>query len=187
MGLLELLCGERKPENEGFTKSYETSFSQGNSAVHQDSGLLVSVQYDIDSEFFINPQQNIVYMVGNITNRKISIPNFEKAEAELKKKFDEIDSQRIFAYSECKDGTEILTGNLGIESLNALFGGVTLRVPNELFVDGKILRNVEQRDVNRVLRSHKNYVSDLGIISNPKLVEKLVRTYQELNNYLTRA
>lgn len=186
MSLARLLFRERKPENEGFTKSYATSFDQGNSAVHQDTGKIVSVQYDVDSDFFINPEQNIAYMIGNVRNRRVSVPNFEEIESELKRQLDEIDSQRIFAYSECRDGTAILTGNLGIGTLNALFGRVTLRIPNELFVDGKILRNVERRDVNKILRSHKNYVSDLEVVSNPKLAEKLARTYQELNDYLTR-
>ena len=186
MNLIKLLSEKRKSENEGFSKSYETSFSQGNSVINRNNGATINVKYNIDSEFFINPQQNIVYMVGNIFDRKVSIPNFEEAEVELKQKIDEIDSQRIFAYSECKDGTAILTGNLGVEALNTFFGGVTLRVPSELFIDGKILRNVEQRDVNRILRNHKNYISCLEIISNPRLAEKLARTYRELNNYLRR-
>ena len=80
MSLVKLLFGERKPENEGFSKSYETSFSQGNSAVHQNSGTILSVQYDVDSEFFINPEQNIVYMVGNVNNRRVSVPDSEEAE-----------------------------------------------------------------------------------------------------------
>jgi hypothetical protein len=186
MGLIKLLFGERKLENEGFSSAYETSFAQDNSAVHQEAGTLASVQYDVDSQFFINPEQKIAYMVGNVKNRKVSVPNFEDYEAELKEQLDGIDSQRIFAYSECGDGTAILTGNLGIEALNALFGGVTLRISNELFIDGKILRNVEQRNLDRILRSHKNYVFDLEIVSDPKLAEKLAETYTELNNYLTR-
>ena len=185
MRLVKLLFGEKKSENEGFRKSYETSFSQGNSIVHRDSGISIRVQYDVDSEFFIGPEENIAYMVGNIVNRKLSIPNFEDAESKLKQQLDEIDSQKIFAYSKCRDGTAILTGNLGVEALNALFGGLTLRIPNELFVEEKILRNIEERDVDRVLRSHKNYVSDLEIVSDPRLAEKLAIIYQGLNNYLT--
>ncbi len=186
MGLVKLLFGELKPENEGFSTVYKTSFSQGNSAVHREAGTLVSVQYDVDSEFFINLEQTIAYMVGNVKNRRVSAPNFKEYEAELEGQFDEIDSQRIFAYSECRDGTAILTGNLGVDSLNVLFGEVTLRVPNELFVEGKILRNVEQRNLDKILRSHKRYISDLKIVSHPKLAEKLAETYTKLNNYLTR-
>lgn len=186
MSLVTTLFGERKAENEGFSKSYETSFKQGNSAVHRDSGTVMRVQYEVDSEFFMNPQQNIAYMVGEIRNRRVSAPNCKEVEAKWEQQLDEIDSQRILAYSECKDGTTIVTGNLGIEVLHALFGGVTLRIPNELFIDGKLLRNVERRDLNRVLRSHKRYVTDLEIVSDPRLAEKLARTYQELNNYLTR-
>ena len=186
MSLIKLIFKERKPENEGFTKTYEKIFIQGNSVAHQEEGMLISVRYVIDSEFYINPEENVAYMIGQIKDRKISVQGYEEAEAELEQQLNEIDSLRIFAYSVCEDGTEIITGNLGTETLNSLLGGITARIPSELFIDGRLLRNIEQRDVNKVLRSHKNYVSDLDIISDPRLAERLAEMYHSLNNYLTR-
>jgi hypothetical protein len=181
MNLAKLFVGERTPENEGFSKSHETLFKQEVSVVHSGDEI-ERIRFDVDSEFFINPEQNIVYMVGNVKNRRFSIP----IDAEVNQRLDEYDSTRIFAYSEWENGPAILTGNHGTEALNAVFGGVTLRVPNELFFDRIITRNVEQRDVSRVLRSHKDYVSGLKLVSNPKLAEKLAKTYEDLQNYLHR-
>jgi hypothetical protein len=183
MSLLSKLFGEENPENEGFRKVYETSFTQGHRIAHQGLGAIVSIIYNVDAEFFLNPEETIAYMVGEVKNRKVSVPVFREAEEEFKGLLGQADTQRIFAYSVCADGTEILTGNLGTEALNALCGGITLRVPEEILVDGKLLRNVRQRNVDSVLGSHKRYVEDLEIVGDPKLAERLAEAYTQLNNY----
>ena len=87
----------------------------------------------------------------------------------------------FLAYSVCYDGTEIITGNLGVEELNAALGGITIKVPSEISVDGMILRNVRKQDINTVLRDHKNYLNELEIVRDPNLAERLAKAYQRLN------
>lgn len=197
MSLIKSPFKEKKPENEGFSKVYETLFEEEHSSSAQLYDVDKTVlslgrsQCDIFSEFFINPENNIAYMIGNIKNREIHIPYPYQESEKLKQGLVEIDFQRIFAYSELKDGRAVLTGNLksnfiSNDVLKIVNGEIPQIVPNELFIDGKILRDIEQRNINKVLRSHKRYVSKLEIVSDPKLDKKLAEIYPKLNDYVKK-
>ncbi|MBI1969292.1 hypothetical protein HYS48_01245 [Candidatus Woesearchaeota archaeon] len=140
MSLIKHLLGERKSETEGFRKIYETTFDQGFTAAV--GSLVGDWSYQFHAAFFINPENDIVYMLGEVQNPSVGVPGQPDLEQEVQRQLSGMQRERIAAYSVCRDGTEIITGNLGLEELNRIFGGVTIQLPEEIFMDGWILRNI---------------------------------------------
>jgi hypothetical protein len=176
-------------ENEGFMKYCSFVFTNQKEFIfHQKLNQLATFWYDLNAEFFINPQKNIAYMIGKLENKIIRLPlqKNKKIEEEIREKLskqlNEVDS-RILAYSVCKDGKEVLevlTAYLAIEEQNALFGR-NLEVPDQIKVKGSIIRNITENDLDKVLRSHKTYIENLEVLNGFELAERLLEKCLTIN------
>lgn len=183
MEWLKSILGGNKPENENFRKVCDKIYDQKHLLLDDKKHILLSRQYEVSSEFFINTGQNIAYMEGKVNNISFSVPHDKEIEDSLKEELEELDDKKILAYSVCYEGTEILTGNFGLEIFNEILGGIVVRIPEEISIDGLLLRNVTDIDLDKILRSHKTYIHGLEMLNSPNLAEKLAEKYENLSNY----
>lgn len=165
-----------------FTLFHQTGFTQFVAAKDSTGNSIGQVRYEVDATFYMNPSQDTAYMVGEVQDRIIDIPNAEVAE-QLKALLDEKDQKRIFAYSITDEGIELLTGNFGLEIIQELEGRLTPQMIKDANIGNVCVRNVKERNVKPVLQSHRNLASGLQLESTPDLVEDFIACYRRIHTF----
>lgn len=179
MLFLDGLFGENKKTPE-FEEALKHVFKESRVFKDRETGANVTIVYDLNSEFFVNSDKTIAYMVGKVENLEGSTRNKKVAEEfencpYLEK--DLVQKEKIIVFSEMYDHDKIFTGNFKFESLDTKMTDLSGMYDEKRIGDIFLRSRRDEKDFKRVVENHKNYISDFELISNPDIVHDLVEMY----------